>query len=74
MRLREFAMNPDTTVPLVRALMNHRQTQPAADRFTAIAAYNDYMAATVIRCVQAEYGLRVPHDERDGVRRRRNPG
>ena len=61
-QLRRFAMNEDTTLSLTHALMDRRQAQPESKRVTAIAVYNDYMALFVIRCIQKEYGLRVPHD------------
>lgn len=61
-RMEKGAMAADTIAPLVRALMERRQVKRSGDRFTVIAAYNDYMAATVIRCICEEHRLRVPQD------------
>ena len=59
---KRYAMNAATTAALVRDVMARRQAQPASQRFTAIAVYNDYMAAAVIRCLQEEFKMRVPED------------
>jgi LacI family transcriptional regulator len=61
-RMKRYVMQPDTVLPLVRELLDRRRTLPELERFTAIAAYNDYIAWTVMRCLRDEYGLRVPRD------------
>lgn len=61
-RMARNVMLPETVTPLVRAAMAHRQTLPPGERFTAMAAYNDFIAVTVLRCLQDEHGLRVPQD------------
>lgn len=61
-RMKPYAMLPETVLPLVREIMERRRSLPAVKRVTTIAVYNDYMATTVIRCLQDDYGLRVPQD------------
>jgi DNA-binding LacI/PurR family transcriptional regulator len=61
-RMERYVMQPDLVLPLVRALMDRRGTLPEPERFTAIAAYNDYIAWTLMRCLRDEYGLRIPQD------------
>lgn len=61
-RLKPYVMSPDTTLPLVRDLMQRRQALPTDRRFTAMAVYNDYIATTALRCVKEEFGLDVPRE------------
>ncbi|OPZ24892.1 MAG: HTH-type transcriptional regulator DegA [Lentisphaerae bacterium ADurb.BinA184] len=52
----------ETTLQLLRPLMDRVKGRPAAERPSAIAMYNDHMAGFAIRCLREEYGLRVPED------------
>ncbi len=49
-------------LPLLRRAMAAAQARPAAERFTALAVYNDHQAGFVIRCLEQEFGWRGPQD------------
>ena len=56
--VQRYAMTAETT----RSLLARLETRvPIQKRFSAIAAYNDYMAVTVLRFLR-ERGVRVPED------------
>ena len=60
--MERYVMLPANILPLVRWAMERWRSLPEPERFTAIAAYNDYIAWTVMRCLRDEYRLRVPQD------------
>jgi LacI family transcriptional regulator len=60
--MERYVMLPANILPLVRWAMERWRSLPEPERFTAIAAYNDYIAWTVMRCLRDEYRLRVPED------------
>lgn len=62
LQMKPHVMGPDKVLPMLRALMERRQALPAAQQFTALAAYNDYIALIILRALRDEYGLRVPRD------------
>jgi DNA-binding LacI/PurR family transcriptional regulator len=59
--VRRYAMTADTTRELLARLEAGSPGRPIEKRFTAIAAYNDYMAVTVLRFLR-ERGVRVPEE------------
>ena len=59
--LRRFACNYEPTRELLTELFQWYRTRDPAQRFTAIAAYNDFMGELAVRFVM-EKGLRVPDD------------
>lgn len=56
-----LAMGPASTERLMAQLWEQSGARPGACPWTAVAVYNDFMAATVMRWLQAR-GLRVPQD------------
>lgn len=57
-----YAGTEGHVLPLLRQAMAAAQARPVAERFTAVAAYNDYQAEFVIRCLEREFGWRGPRD------------
>jgi len=59
--LRRFVASGGPTGELLEEILAEKHMRPGASPFTAIAAYNDYMAATIIRILRQK-GWRIPED------------